>query len=188
MGDGVGASVEVGIALGLLLPTLFFALEYSIERKRENAARANGRRIWWTLSPQRMARDFQTGEVRPLLEEVDFDPRHGHYMKCGEIVITLASASLIFIPSLHFTSAIPWMSLPIVLLGFTVVYALSFIGLLTYFYEMQLQDPDTFTAIRSCLIFSFGFGGLACFAFAYFCIAISIGTALSNGTLAFPAH
>jgi len=41
-----------------------------------------------------------------------------------------------------------------VLLGFTVVYALSFMGLVTYFYEMQLQYPDSFTMFRSVLIFS----------------------------------
>lgn len=33
-----------------------------------------------------------------------------------------------------------------VLLGFTVVYGLLFMALLTYFYEMFLFDPASFTA------------------------------------------
>jgi hypothetical protein len=104
-------------------------------------------------------------------------------MKCGEVVITLASASLVFIPSLHFTASLPWLGLPMVLLGFTVVYALAFMGLLTYFYEMQLQNPDSFTAFRSCVLFALGFSGLGSFAIAYFTLSILSGNALSNGAL-----
>jgi hypothetical protein len=169
--------------LGLILPLGLFGIEYYFERKVKKAAELKGSKIWWTLSPQRKVRNFQTGLIEPKPEEIDFDPRHGHYMKCGEVVITLASASLVFIPSLHFTASLPWLGLPMVLLGFTVVYALAFMGLLTYFYEMQLQNPDSFTAFRSCVLFALGFSGLGSFAIAYFTLSILSGNALSNGAL-----
>ena len=179
----MGVSVITGIIIGLILPLGFFGVEYYFERKIMLAAKSKGVTIWWTLSPQRKIRNFTTGLIESKQEEVDFDPRHGHYMKCGEVIITLASASLVFIPSLHYTAVLPWLGLPMVLLGFTVVYALAFMGLLTYFYEMQLHNPDSFTAFRSCLIFGLGFSGLCCFAIAYFALSILIGNALSNGAL-----
>ncbi len=181
-------SVSSGLLVGLSMPLILFVIEYLIERSAMRSAKLKGAKIWWTLTPQRKVRNFVTGLVEAKLEEVDFDPRHGHYMKCGEVVIALASASLVFIPSLHFTAVLPWLGFPMVLLGFTVVYSLSFMGVLTYFYEMQLQNPDTFTAVRSSLIFGLGFSGLGCFAIAYFTLSLLIGNALSNGTLVGISH
>ena len=180
--------VIIGIVSGICLPTGFFIAATVIERRIQKDADERGVKAYWTLTPQRKKRNFKTAAVEPIDDEVDFDPRHGHYMKCGEIIITLASASLVFIPTLHFTSTLPWLGLPMVLLGFTVVYALSFMGLLTFYYEMQLNNPESFTMFRSNLLFSLGFGGLSCFAIAYFLLSISIGTALSHGTLISAGH
>jgi hypothetical protein len=176
-------SVLTGIVIGVVIPSGFFVAEYWFERSSQKTAIAQGRKTWMTLTPPKKKRNGLTGELVASEEEVDFDPRHSHYMKCAEVLITLASASLIFIPSLHFTSTFPWIGLPMMLLGFTVVYALCFMGFMTYFYEMFLFNPDGFTAFRSTLIFSLGFGALTCFAFAYFGIAIIVGTALSRGSL-----
>lgn len=182
--------VIAGIVTGIALPLIMFAIEAGFEWKnmRRNKTAETRKKLWWTLTPQKKVRDFNTGEVRATDEEVDFDPRHGHYMRCGEIIITLASASLVFLPSLHFTAALPWLGLPMVLFGFTVAYTLTFMGLLTYFYEMQLHNPDTFTALRSCLLFSLGFSSLACFAIAYFVFSLLIGTALSQGYVISAGH
>jgi hypothetical protein len=179
----IEAPVIVGIGTALVFPLALYAIESSIERRAKRRAARNGKRIWWSLRPQKKIRNFVTGEIQPTNEEVDFDPRHGHYMKCGEIVITLASASLVFIPTLHFGAVLPWLGMPMVLFGFTVVYALAFMGLLTYFYEMQLQNPDTFSASRSCVLFSLGFSALGCFASAYFMLSLLIGSALSRGIM-----
>jgi hypothetical protein len=186
--SALGAPVIVGLVVGVGSPILLFTVEFTFEARTKKEAIRNNRKIWWSLTPQRKVRNFKTGAIEPKEEEVDFDPRHGHYMKCGEVVIALASASLVFVPSLHFTAALPWLGLPMVLLGFTVVYALAFMGILTYFYEMQLQNPDTFTATRSCILFSLGFGGLACFAIAYFVLSILIGMGISNGTISGAGH
>ena len=180
--------VFAGLITGVALPIVLFSIEATIEGASKKRAAENGAKIWWSLRPQKKVRDFSTGEVIATTEQVDFDPRHGHYMKCGEIVITLASASLVFIPSLHFTSTLPWLGMPMVLFGFTVVYALAFMGLLTYFYEMELQNPDTFTATRSCIVFSLGFSALSCFATSYFVLSILIGSAMSRGMLVSPGH
>jgi len=184
----IEVSVLSGVVIGISLPLALFGVERTLERKTEKKAKQNGRKIWWSLIPERKTRDFKTGEVLKTGTGVDFDPRHGHYMKCGETIITLSSASLVFIPTLHFSSTLPWVGLPLVLLGFTVVYALAFMGLLTYFYEMELQDPDSFTATRSCALFALGFGGLSCFAIAYFVLSILIGSALSHGAVISGGH
>lgn len=175
----IGAPVILGLTLGICFPLVFFVFEFRIERRTKKQAELNNRKIWWSLTPQRKVRNYRTGLVETKDDEVDFDPRHGHYMKCGEVVITLASASLVFVPTLHFTSSLPWLGLPMVLFGFTVVYALAFMGLMTYFYEMQLQNPESFTASRSCVLFSLGFGALSAFAVAYFVLSVLIGIALS---------
>ena len=104
-------------------------------------------------------------------------------MKCAEIVITLSSASLIFIPSLHSASALSHLAFSLVLLGFTVVYGLGFIAAMSYFHEMFLFNPDSFTAFRSSLMFTLGFGGLACFGLAYIVFAIVIAKATGQGSL-----
>jgi hypothetical protein len=182
------APVIVGIALAIALPIVLYSIEKTIERRIMKEAARKGNTVWWSLKPQKKRRNFVTGMVESTGDEVDFDPRHGHYMKCGEIVITLASASIVFVPTLHFTAVLPWLGMPMVLLGFTVVYALAFMGLLTYFYEMELQNPDSFTASRSAILFSLGFSGLGCFATAYFVLSLLIGSALSRGVLTSAGH
>jgi hypothetical protein len=169
-------TVRAGIAIGLLLPAAFFAYEYSIERKAP----------YVTLTPFKRTRDARTGKIIAGIEEVSFDPRHGHYMKCAEVLITLASASLVFIPTLHHASLLPTLAFSIALLGFTVVYALLFMALLTYFYEMFLFDPASFTAFRSSLVFTLGFSAYLCFAVAYLVLAIITGNAVGNGSLVIP--
>jgi len=173
-------SIWWGIGVGVGSFLAFFAFEYSIEREQER--RGN----YMTLTPFKMRRDMTTGQIVRENEEVDFDPRHGHYMKCGEVLIALASASLVFIP-LHSTQ-LPrmgisgvFLGISMVLLGFTVVYALLFMALLTYFYEMFLFNPANFTAFRSSLIFTLGFSAFACFAMAYLGLAIVMAKAFSTG-------
>jgi hypothetical protein len=164
----------LGIAIGSFLA--FFAFEFSIERKAK----------YVTLTPFKSRRDLKTGQILLTEEEVDFDPRHGHYMKCGEVLIALASASLVFIP-LHSTQ-LPrvgisglFLGISMILLGFTVVYALLFMALLTYFYEMFLFNPSNFTAFRSSLIFTLGFSAFWCFALAYLALAVVMAKAFSDG-------
>jgi hypothetical protein len=172
--------VWLGLSIGIAIPVAFFIFEYRLERKAP----------WVTLTPWKMSRKRDTGEM-VFPEEggvVDFDPRHGHYMKLGELLITLASASLVFIPSLHFSSMLPRLGFPIILLGFTVIYALGFMAGLTYFYEMFLFDPRTFTAFRSSLVFTLGFGAFTCFALAYGTLAIIVGSAIASGTPLIAAH
>jgi hypothetical protein len=174
----VPISILWAVALGVVIPGGFFIYEYRIEREAP----------YVTLTPFKKGRDRENGRVIDVPGEVDFDPRHGHYMKLGEVLITLASASLVFIPTLHFTSHLPALGFCMVVLGLTVVYSLGFMAAITYFYEMFLFDPTSFTAFRSSLMFSLGFGALFSFALAYIVLAFSVGKALVNGTLAMPCH
>ncbi len=175
---GLPWTIWLGVATGLLAPAGFFAYEYSIERKAP----------YVTLTPFKRTRDHQTGEIIGGTEEVSFDPRHGHYLKCAEVLITLASASLVFIPTLHVSSLLPKLAFSMVLLGFTVVYGLLFMALLTYFYEMFLFNPASFKAFRSSAVFTLGFSAFFCFALAYIWLAIVTGTAIGTGSLINPGH
>jgi len=170
---GFPGTIWSGVAMGLFIPAALFTFEYSIERKAP----------YVTLTPFKRTRDPRTGEIIGGTEEVSFDPRHGHYMKCAEVLITLASASLVFIPTLHVSSLLPKLAFSMVLLGFTVVYALLFMALLTYFYEMFLFNPASFTAFRSSFVFTLGFSAYVCFALAYLVLSIITGTAIGNGSL-----
>jgi hypothetical protein len=113
----------------------------------------------------------------------DFDPRLEHYLKVAEVIITLASASLVFIPTLHGKSLNCWFAFALVMLGLTVVFGLAFMAIMTYFYEMFLFDPKGYGPFRSSLMFSLGFTGFACFAIAYLVISIQVGLAYSSGSL-----
>jgi hypothetical protein len=174
----VPRSVWCAVAVGVLIPAFFFISQYLDERKEP----------YVTLTPFKRARNPANGSVIALPGEVDFDPRHGHYMKLGEILVTLASASLVFIPTPLSTSHLPALGFCMMILGMTVVYSLGFMAAITYFYEMFLFDPASFTALKSCLMFSLGFGTLFCFAVAYLVLAFDVGIALVNGTLAVSCH
>jgi hypothetical protein len=169
--------ILLGITVAFALWAILFSIEYPIER---DVVR-NGDHI--TLTPYKHDWDGK------LLKEVyEFDPRLEHYMKVSEIIVTLASASLVFIPTLHFIKTNCLFASAMVLLGSTVVYGISFMATMTYFYEMFLFNPLSYTAFRSSLMFSFGFSGFACFALAYLIISILVAAAYTNGTLTFVSH
>lgn len=168
-------AVTLGFVLGVLIPIGFFLFEWLIERKSH----------YVTLTPFKHSRD-PAGNVIVSQEEVDFDPRLGHYLKVGEVLVTLGAASIVFIPSLHSASVLHGLPFALVLLALSVVYALLFMALLTYFYEMFLFDPTNFTARKSSLVFSLGFSAFACFAIAYVVIACELGKAVAAGKL--PLH
>lgn len=150
--------------------------EYRIELK---VLRTPGTVI--TLTPRKRNID---GTIKTPEEVHDFDPRLEHYLKVAEIVVGLASASLVFIPTLHSTKINTcWFAFAFVMLSFTVFFGLFFMATMTYFYEMFLFDPSSYSAGRSSMMFSTGFSGFACFALAYFVIAVQIATAYMSGTL-----
>jgi len=68
-------SIWWGLGVGAVAFSAFFAFEFSIERREERAG------SYVTLTPFKMRRDRATGKIVQDDEEVDFDPRHGHYMK-----------------------------------------------------------------------------------------------------------
>jgi hypothetical protein len=160
---------------GLLIWALLFSSEYYVERKM---IRSPG--IVITLTPWK--RDLQ-GKIKSPPDVHEFDPRLEHYLKVAEIIIGLASASLVFIPTLHSSKINCWFAFALVLLGFTVAFGLTFMATMTYFYEMFLFDPASYGAGRSSLMFSLGFSGFACFALAYFVIAIQVALAYTHGDL-----
>lgn len=88
---------------------------------------------------------------------VDYEPRHGHYLKTAEVIVTLASASLLFLPSAHM-SGVPLakFGFSIVLLASCVMSGVLFMALVTYFYEDFLYDPRSFTLNRSAWLSALG--------------------------------
>jgi hypothetical protein len=114
-----------------------------------------------------------------------FEPRLANYTRAAETVTGLASASIVLLagssvlrssgqsPSLPH---LPWYyGSPLVLSGLSVVYAVSFITFLVFFYEAFLHGRP-YTRVRYSLVQALGFASLLCFSSAY----IVLGFALAN--------
>lgn len=161
-----------GIALGVGAPIVLGFIEYRLGRNLDIVLSP---REWlanpsWPADPSR----YVIGE-----KLVDFVPRMQQYTKTAEIVITLSSASIVFIPS-HVNKR-PALSCSLVLLGFAVVWGASFIAWMSYCYEETLYDPKRFRNLESSIMYGLGFGALACFAFAYLIFAINVALAITFG-------
>src|ERR1700691_4272125 len=119
--------ILLAITVAFAVLAVLFSYEYSIERKAVD----RGRVI--TLTPYKQ--DASGKRLKPSEHDVhEFDPRLEHYLKVAEILVTLASASLVFLPTLHFSKVNSLFASAMVLLGFTVVYGLGFMVTMTYFY------------------------------------------------------
>src|ERR1700692_3751172 len=79
---------------------------------------------------------------------VSFEPRHERYMKIAEVVTTLASASLIFVPNSRLSVYSHSCAFTLVLLGFSVFYCVGFMVALTYFYEEFLYFRNSYSALK----------------------------------------
>jgi hypothetical protein len=119
-------------------------------------------------------------------ELVSFEARHERYMKIAEVVTTLASASLVFVPSSRLSAYPHSCAFALVLLGFTVLYSVAFMAVLTYFYEGFLYNEQSYRPWKYGLVHALGFGCLFCFALAYLLLAVRVSNAViySLGTTA----
>jgi hypothetical protein len=97
-----------------------------------------------------------TQEYELLDEQVEFDARHGQYMKIAEVIISLSAASIAFIPQLRVPYRSAIFAYCLVLLGAAVLLCVLFMALLTFFY---------------------------CFALSYLLIACRVGWAICRGGL-----
>src|ERR1044071_338645 len=118
-----------------------------------------------------------------LDEQVEFDARHGQYMKIAEVIISLSAASIAFIPQLHIPYRSALFAYCLVLLGAAVLLCVLFMALLTYFYEASLYAPASYTPRKSAVVNGLGFSGLGCFALPYLLIACRVGWAIYRGGL-----
>jgi len=161
-----------GVSLGLLAPIIMFLIEYRIERKLDIVISPRE----WIANPK-----WPQEKQRYLVGDklVDFVPRMQQYTKTAEIVITLASASLLFVPS-HLSKQ-PMLALTVTLLGFAVLWGVLFIVWISYCYEETLYNPKRFGAVQSSISFALGFGALACFGIAYIVLALIFAHAIASG-------
>jgi hypothetical protein len=127
-----------------------------------------------SFTPHKIVRDLATKKFVVTEETVDFDSRLAHYTKTAEVLITLASASLVFVPTLHISTHRGLFAFSMTLLGICVLLAVLFMVFLIYYYEESLYFPTTYTAKRSALVNAFGFTALTCFGLAYLTIALQV--------------
>jgi hypothetical protein len=160
------------IAAAIIFGTIVF-LQYRGRRPNTHA----------TFTPAQVLENPETGRHEPTGKLVDFDPRHQHYLKTAEVITTLASASLVFLLTLHLTRVAAPFAFAIVLLGITVVFSVLFMVFLTYFYENFLYSPDTYTFRKQAVLLGFGFSGLGCFALAYLVLSIQAAYAFGQGAI-----
>ena len=93
-----------------------------------------------------------------------FEPRHDRYQKVAEVITTLSSASLVFVPGSKLAAYPRLSGFALVLLGLAVLYCVLFMALLTFFYERFLYDNSLYKPWKYGLVNGLGFGGLVCFA------------------------
>jgi hypothetical protein len=96
-------------------------------------------------------------------------------------MVTLPSASLVFVPSSRLSLYSHACAFALILLGLCVLYSIGFMALLTYFHERFLYDDQTYRPWKYGLLHGLGFGALYCFAFAYIVLAGGVANALING-------
>jgi len=152
---------------------------------KRNTAQAFGRQAAMTFTPPDFrpalnangTLQFDAAGSRmqvPTGEFVSFEPRHERYTKIAEVVTTLASASLIFIPNSRLNVYPRSCAFVLVLLGFSVLYCVGFMAMLTYYYEGFLYERNSYSPSRYGVVHALGFGGLICFALAYIWLAARV--------------
>ncbi len=113
---------------------------------------------------------------------VPFEHRHERYMNVAEVMVTLASASLVFVPSSRLSFYSHACAFALILLGLCVLYCVGFMALLTYFYERFLYDDQTYKPWKYGLLHGLGFGALFCFALAYIVLAGGVANAVIHAS------
>ncbi len=110
-----------------------------------------------------------------------FEPRLAGYMKSIETLIGLATGSIVLLAGssvLRSGGRLPWVyASPMVLMGFSVIYGLFFMGLLNFFYECFLHNRSSYLAWRYRLVNVVGFSALFTFAIGYVWLAVAVANA-----------
>lgn len=100
-----------------------------------------------------------------------FEPRLLNYIHVAQTIIGLATGSIVLLAgSSVFKSGgqLPWFyASPLVVLGFSVVYAVLFLAFLVFFYEGFLHNENSYTRGRYMLNNVLGFSSLISFAVGY---------------------
>lgn len=158
--------ILIGVSLGASPPIVLGLVEYFFFERTQDIVISPRE---WIINP-----NWPQNGPRYLIGDklVDFAPRMQQYTKAAEIMITLSSASLVFMPS-HLAKT-PVFALPATLLGFAVLWGVGFIAWMSYCYETSLYNPEDFGARSSSAIFGLGFGALGCFATAYLSLALIV--------------
>jgi len=92
--------------------------------------------------------------------------------------MTVASASLVFIPSSRLSVYKNACAFALILLGLCVLYSVGFMALLTYFYERFLYNDQSYLPWKYGLLHALGFGALFCFALAYIVLAGGVASSV----------
>ena len=162
----------IGLAVGITVPIFggVWILIWALRRKWK----------YVNFTPHKFVEDVKTKTFVLTQETHSFEPRLGHYLKTSEIVIALASASLVFIPRLNISTHPEWFTFSMTLFGLSVFFLVLFMVVLLYFYEDSLYFPMYYTVKKSALVVALGVTGLSSFVLAYLSIAIQVAKAVGE--------
>jgi hypothetical protein len=65
---------------------------------------------------------------------------------------------------------------PLVLLAFSVLFSILFLVVVNWTYETYVHNYKSYTPSWAALVRSLAFSGMACFAFGYLWLAVSVVT------------
>jgi hypothetical protein len=125
-----------------------------------------------------LTRDEGPFNLDPMGEKGSFEPFLQKYIRLSEIIIGLASTSIVLLvgaSTLHSkTGQLPWVyASPLLLLAMSVAFAIMFVAWLIYEYE-EYRHGNHHTRLRYAFSIASGFSALLCFAIAYIWLTFSV--------------
>jgi hypothetical protein len=116
--------------------------------------------------------------LNPQGQSGAFDPILTRYIRLAEYVIGLSTGSIVLLvgsSALHGQAGrLPWFyASPLLVLAFSVIYAISFMVWLIFHYE-EHQHGEPHTRFAYCLSLTLGFSGLICFLLGYVWLIVAV--------------
>jgi len=124
------------------------------------------------------SKKFDAYNLDPMGVSGAFDPILNRYIRLAEFVVGLATGSIVLLvgsSAFHSQAGhLPWFyASPLLLLAYSVVYAIAFMVWLVHNYE-EVRHGNPHTRFAYSLSETFGFSSLACFCCGYIWLIVIV--------------
>jgi hypothetical protein len=125
-----------------------------------------------------LTKEYESYNLDPEAKPGAFEPLLAKYIRASEFVIGLATGSIVLLvgsSALHAQGGrLPWFyATPLLLLGWSVLYGVTFIVWLIHSYE-EYQHGNPHTRRTYSISETLGFGSLLCFCLGYIVLIFQV--------------